>query len=260
MKPIDLSVFPKEREQALKEIYRYSLFEVMLYRSNIWEHCHRILWLAEEILPTIQKYISIDSEKVRVLAMVHDDEEMITGDIPAGVKAAMSPEEQKKMWKNEKNAADILAKKYPKEVAGYSYRALLTNSAEKDCVEAQLVSYLDKLDAYCESLHEVLAGNINFLRAALFYERALFSFPIKYPALKPLFVSSDASLFLFKNQYPTTKLPVKNYVHFNKPHTDASLSAKTDFPFYNVWRKVILKRAGKDGKQYLLKQREFLPK
>ncbi|MCC2631215.1 MAG: hypothetical protein K0S38_1024, partial [Candidatus Paceibacter sp.] len=80
-KPIDLSVFPKEREEKLKAINRYSLFEKMMYRSSVWNHTHRVLWLAEELIPIAVKYVKLDANKVRVLALVHDDEEMITGDI-----------------------------------------------------------------------------------------------------------------------------------------------------------------------------------
>jgi 5'-deoxynucleotidase YfbR-like HD superfamily hydrolase len=256
-KPIDLSVFPKEREQKLKEINRYSLFEVMLYRSNLWRHCYRVLWLAEEILPAAQKYLNLDPEKVRILALVHDDEEMITGDIPAGVKAVMSVEQQKKMWQEEKNAADTLAQKFPKEIEGYNYRSLLKHSADKDCIESQLVSYLDKLDAYCESLHELFAGNISFLRSVLFYERTLPQFPVKYPALGPLFQSKDSVLVLFKNPLPTTKVQVRDYTHLNKIHTEKSLRVEVDFPFYNAWRKIVIEKGGKD---WLLTQKEFLSK
>jgi 5'-deoxynucleotidase YfbR-like HD superfamily hydrolase len=256
-KPIDLSGFPKEREQKLREINRYSLFEVMLYRSNLWGHTHRVLWLVEEILSAAEKCLKLDSTKARILALVHDDEEMITGDIPAGVKAAMSEEEKQQMWEDEKNAADTLAQKYPKEIDGYNYRAMLKHSADKDCIEAQLVSYLDKIDAYCESLHELFAGNISFLRSVVFYEKALPAFPIKYPALKPLFESQDSVLSSFRSTLPTNPVKVKDYVHLNKLHTEGSLIASTDFVFYNIWKEVVMEHGGRDQ---LLKQREYLPK
>jgi 5'-deoxynucleotidase YfbR-like HD superfamily hydrolase len=254
-KPIDFSAFPKEREEKLKQIYRYSLFEHMMYRSSVWDHTHRVLWLAEEILPIAEKYLKLDVEKVRALALVHDDEEMITGDIPGGVKFAMSEEEKKKLLEKENIAADELAQKYPKEVHGYSYRALLKHSAHKDCLEAQLVSYLDKADAYGESLHELYAGNSGFLLSVVFYDRVLQTFAVRYPNLQPLLSAKGLTSALLLTPLPTNKIETKNYTHFNKAHSKESLLAETDIPFYNIWRRVILERG---GEKYLLDQKEFL--
>ena len=88
--PIDLSAFPAERERTLKSIYRYRMFETILYRSNLWMHSLRMLWLVEEMSSLAQKHLSVDIEKARAMALVHDDAEIITGDIQAGVKALMS--------------------------------------------------------------------------------------------------------------------------------------------------------------------------
>jgi len=178
-RPIDLSVFPKERERALQSIYRYGMFEVVFYRSNLSMHTRRVLWLIEELLPLAEKLLTLDSEKARILALVHDDAEIITGDVQAGVKARMSVSELKAVAKAEEQAIQELAKKSPAVVHGYSYKKLLLHALKKDCVEAQLVSYVDKIDAHCESLHEVLAGNINLLPSVMFYVNALTLFPQK---------------------------------------------------------------------------------
>src|SRR5262245_38388561 len=103
---IDMSAFPSERERGLKALYRYSRFEVMVYRSNLWMHTHRMCWMIEELAPILKKHLpKLDIDKCRVLALVHDDAELITGDIQAGEKALMKKSQLKKIDSDEAKAA-----------------------------------------------------------------------------------------------------------------------------------------------------------
>lgn len=258
-KKIDLSVFPSEREQRLKEIYRFNAFDVLLYRSNLWMHSRRVLWLVEELLPLAQKYFEIDTEKTRILALVHDDAEMITGDIPAHEKNKMSEKETAEMECSEENAINFLTEKYPKSIHEYVYKDLLMHALKKDCIEAQLVSYADKLDAQCESIHEVLAGNISLLRSIFFYNNAFAAFPQKFPDLAPLLNDQTSSLTFLINTSSRSRVEIKNYTEFNKPFTKDSLETETDFPFYNTWRKIVIEKGSNEGLEWLLKQEEYLP-
>lgn len=253
---IDFSEFPAEREQKLKDIYRFSLFETFFYRSNLWMHTHRVFWLIEELLPVAQKYLQIDPEKTRVLALVHDDAEMITGDHQAGTKARMSTAELSQLDNEEEQAIGILSEKFPKQIHGYSYKELLLEALNKDSVEAQLVSYADKIDAQCESLHEVLAGNISALRSIMFYTCAFALFPKKLPKLEPLFENKESPLTYLTDVTTPEKAFSNNFIHLNKPHTEESLTKDTDFPFYNTWRRLVLEKGGNEGKSWLLAQRE----
>jgi hypothetical protein len=239
-KDIDLSIFPQEREQNLKEIWRFNMFETMNYRSNNWMHAHRVLWLVEELLPLAQKHIKIDVEKARILSLVHDDAEMITGDVQAGHKARMTAEELKKIEYAEEQALEQLAMKYPKEVHGYNYKELLLHSVRKDCIEAHFVSYLDKIDAQCESLHEVLSGNILFLRSVMFYVNVLTLFSKKFPDLAPLLASKDSTLTYLTDVVSPEKVENKRYASLNKLWTKESILIETDFPFYNTWKKIVI--------------------
>jgi 5'-deoxynucleotidase YfbR-like HD superfamily hydrolase len=258
--PIDLSGFPKEREKRLKSIYRYNAFPVMYYRSHLWLHAHRVLWLLEELIPLAKKHIDFDVEKARILALVHDDAEIITGDIPAGYKNRMSKQETANLEKDEEAAIKILIKKHPRKIHGYSYEKLLYHALRKDCIEAKLVSYVDKLDAHCESLHELFAGNISFLRSVMFYDNMLILMGSKYPELQKLLSSKESPLTYLQDRYSHTDYSIEKYLNLNKPFTKASINKPTDFPFYNLWRKLVLEKAGKDGVQWLTRQREFLPK
>jgi len=255
-KEIDLNVFPAERKEKLESIYRYNYFDVLFYRSNLWQHTHRVLWLLEEIDPLAQKYIKFDIEKARVYALVHDDAEMITGDVQAITKLRMSADEQIKHEEEEMSAISKLAETYPQEINGYSYKELLLNAVKKDSIEAKLVSYLDKLDAYCESLHEVYAGNISLLRSVVFYANALPLFPIKYPELKELLASKESPLTYLTNQISPGEIRVERYMNLGKPYTKESLGIDVDFPFYKEWKRIVIERGKID---WLINQKEYLP-
>lgn len=257
-KDIDLSNFPKEREEKLKSIYRYGGFETFFYRSNLWEHSQRVLWLLEEILPLAQKYFALDPEKARALSLVHDDPEMITGDISAREKANMTQAQLDQLQIEEEKAIDDLSKIYPKEVNGYSYKQLLLHGSKKDCIEARLVSYVDKIDGHCESLRDLFAGNASSLRAVFFYVNALALFYKKYPGLYDLLASKESPLTYLTDVISPLYVETRRYTHLNKPHTKESILIESDFPFYNEWKKIVMKRGGDEGLDWLTKQREFV--
>jgi 5'-deoxynucleotidase YfbR-like HD superfamily hydrolase len=258
-KSIDLTVFPQEREEKLRAVKRYEYFETMFYRSNNWLHIQRVLWLTEAIIPLAQKYLNFDPEKARAYAIVHDDAEIVTGDIQSIVKLRMSKEEQIALEKKEEQAIEQLIEQYPKEFHGYSYRELLLNATKKDTIESHLVSYVDKLDGFCESLHEIYAGNIGFIRAIVFYARATALMSEKFPQLKELLADKTSPLTYLADQVSPFDINYEMFKHLNKSHTEESLNKPCDFPFYNAWRKIILEKGGEEGKKYLLTQKEFLP-
>ena len=68
-------------------ITRFSLYKVMFYRSNLFNHAWHVAWLVDEIAPfAMKKFPQFDSEKAQMLALVHDDAEIIIGDIQAGLE------------------------------------------------------------------------------------------------------------------------------------------------------------------------------
>lgn len=258
MTPIDLSAFPKEREEKLRAIMRYSLFEVMYYRSSVWHHAKRVAWIIDEIAPFITKYGG-DIEKARVMALVHDDAEMVTGDYQAGHKAQMTREQLQKLDEEEELAVEKLAASYPKMVHDYEYAVLLRHMVRKDCIEAVFVSYADKFDAQNETLHEILAGNLTLLWSLMFYGQWFANYVRKFPMLAEF--SKEKSPFILgsDNRFQPHHVGFQNYAYAGKPHTEDSLTHPTDFAFYNAWREMVLRRGGDEGKTQLLNQKEFLP-
>lgn len=253
--PVNFQDWPPEREKKLKAIKRYSMFEKMFYRSNLWMHTYRMLWMIEAAAELAEKHLKVDINRARVLALVHDDAEIVTGDIQAGHKKFMSKDELQKVAEGEAAAIEELTGRYPKMINGYVYRELLLSALQKNDVEAQLVMYFDKLDAFCESLHEVLAGNIIFLRAVIFYTKTMAEFPIKNSLIVDFLNSKELSLTWIDNRESPLKVLIERYTYLNHPHTKESIYRDSDFPFYNTWRSLVIKRAGEEGIRWLTEQK-----
>ncbi|MEK7601799.1 MAG: YfbR-like 5'-deoxynucleotidase [Patescibacteria group bacterium] len=255
--PIDITAFPPDRETGLRNIKRYRMFEVMYYRPTVWEHTQRVMWIVEALSPHIRDFLDVNVEKARVMALVHDDAEMITGDIPAGHKARMTPEELKKLDDDEFTAIDTLSARYPHSVHGYTYKDLVREMVHYTSNEAKFVSLADKIDAHCESYHEVFAGNLTLISSMAFYINTLQRFGEKFPELASFVRSNAHPLIQEIGPLPANgKVGPKDFEAFNKPHTRASLSVPSRFPFYDAWRSMVVERGGEEGVRWLTEQRE----
>lgn len=97
---------------------------------------------------------------VLMMAMVHDEPEKETGDV-SGEAKRLYPELKSVLAKIERGVIDnILFSGLPTPLGNY-YRALahrITDPA-KDDLEAQIVKYADKLEAYLFAFTEVRQGN-----------------------------------------------------------------------------------------------------
>ncbi len=252
-----ISVFPKSREEKLRSMKRFSMTDVFFYRSSLWHHALRVHFIVNELTKIAQGLLpQCDWEKASILALVHDDAEMITGDVQLGHKQVMTKEQLKEVRDNELAANQVLAQELSGNVGGYSYRELLQNALEKDCIEAEVVSYADKFDAYCESMHEVLAGNLSALRAVINYVATLENFKGKYPSLASLLNHKDSPLTNVHLRTDMWHVHQSNYVWLNRPHTSESIRQKTEFVFYNVWKQLVLDNLGQEGLEVLTNQVE----
>lgn len=253
-----LQVFPPDRERKLRSIERFSMFDVFFYRSTLWHHQLRVALIVDELTPLARKLLPhCDTQKAYALALVHDDAEMITGDVQLGHKQLMSSEELEAIEEAEATAIGELAKNFPQVIAGYSYRELLFHALRKDCLEAQLVSYADKLDAYCESLHEVLGGNVTALRSVIGYTGIIRSFGVQYPALKAL-LSEKTPFTDIDMRTDPFRVHRDKYLYLNKPHSMESIRQETEFPTYNRWKALILEQMRDEGAEMLTRQKEAL--
>ncbi|OGD86323.1 hypothetical protein A2Z23_00190 [Candidatus Curtissbacteria bacterium RBG_16_39_7] len=240
------------RDEKLKQIVRFNMYPVMYYRTNLLTHSSRVCWLVEELtLLTSQTWIGFNQELTRTLALVHDDAEIITGDVQLGHKLEMSAEQLAVIDEQESAAIDTLSQTFPPSINGFPYRQLLTHALEKDCIEAQIVSFADKLDAYGESMHELFAGNTDFIPPCKNYTRILTNFAHQFPQLRDLF-SHDHPLLLSPKDYDFGELAQNQ-----QPHTPESIRINTGYPRYDFWKKLTIKKLGEGGVALLVTQREF---
>ncbi len=255
-KPIFSKSF-KERRNDLQALKRYGRFDVMLYRTNLGIHITRVGAIVEKLLPFTSIYQDFSSKKALLISEHHDDYELILegGDIPLQLKLMMDVEEKENLKMKEVLAAERIAEFYPKSVKGHRYLDLLLHAIHKDCKEAQLYSFADKLDGYCEAVHEVLAGNTVFLDAVINYHAKTFNQPEKnFPLIHELFNGQGGGLFHF---------PVVDLTHYFEkgkrspvPHTVETIRRETVMPHYEAWKKITLS-IFPNGMDLLTKQVEF---
>jgi len=247
-KPIILEGF-NGREKSLENIIRYKskLFPVMIYRTNNLIHSRRVLYHLEKAIPDILEVYSknLDIDFSRTLCLVHDDIEIITGDIVLHDKENMNKQQTKQLSLEEKKAIPKIIKMYSKNANGFDYQELLNTAKYKDKLEAQFVSYFDKFDAAGEAWHEIFAGNYYFVLPAGGhngrnggYVRRLKEFPIKYPLMRDFFKRFP--------EYLPYQFNFKNKSKKGKPHTIDSLNNPSGYFPYDKWKKTIMEREGTD--------------
>ncbi len=229
-----------DREEKLKKITRFNIYPHMFYRTNLFLHSQRVYTLIKDFLQAISQSYGdeLNTEKTLALALVHDDAEIITGDIQLYHKDRMTKEELEKLDKEEAEAIEQITKKWPLKVNGFSYKELLYHALYKDCLEAQIVSYTDKVDAYCECLHEVHAGNKLFINPANDYNKRIRKFAEKFPLLNKIFPGNHALLNKLGN-LDTNKILEKADLH-----NSVSVKQSTGISHYDRWKKLTIKYLG----------------
>ncbi len=232
------------REEELGNILRFNMERrtPMFYRTNDLLHSRRVNVLLRDIAPILEKGYSkkFDVEKALILALVHDDVEIDPrlGDVQAYYKDRMTPEQKVELHTKEIRAIELVSGKWPENIGRFSYRDLLYHALNKDCLEAQVVSYCDKVDALCESLHEVFAGNPNFKEPALEYIQKIREFPTKYPLLSRLLPGEHSLL-----QFPID-LDAKKIIPIGRFHNFESVREMTGLSHYDRWRELTIERFG----------------
>lgn len=252
-KPISFKGF-KGRGKLLSEEERYSMYPIMFFRTNVDLHTRRAQWIAEELLPYL-KNMNLDPDKLRLLCRIHDDPEIITGDIQLGRKIfTMTQPELDLMERNEERARKVLASLWPDKLHGYNYYDLLQEAYKKKTPEAQVMKLIDKIDGFGESLHEVYSGNDCFLKHPELptginpvqnYIASFREFPKKYSLLANL----------FDNRHPFLSQPKdidqEELVRTRSLPTPNSIRKPTGNPHYDAWRNLTIKSLGYKGVRLL---------
>ncbi|MFH1656496.1 MAG: YfbR-like 5'-deoxynucleotidase [Candidatus Nealsonbacteria bacterium] len=237
----------KNREEDLKKIKRYHTKEVMFYRTNDLIHSKRVTAMVKEVLPFVKTlYPDLNQEKAKLIAKHHDDHEIVDGDTSLQYKLFMRENGDKdglsKLQEKEMMAIEMISKFYPKKVQGYFFKQIALHAVFKDCIEAQLVSFCDKVDAYCEAIHETLAGNPIFMEPMLNYPIKTFNnLTGNFPLIKKVF-SSNHNFFKF------SVVCLDEYFQSGRigayPHTPQSIKRKVGIYHYEEWKRITLKNFG----------------
>lgn len=141
-------------------INRWGLMRNISYET-LSEHCYEVALISQIIAVIGNKYFdkTYDVNRIASAALYHDMSEILTGDLPTPVKYYNS--EIKTAYKKiEKNAEDILLNLLPDEIKS-TYSELLSLSNE----EKAIIKSADKICAYIKCLHELSAGNKEFVAA-----------------------------------------------------------------------------------------------
>lgn len=234
------------REEDLRKITRYSLYSPMWYRTSLWSHSRRSAWIAQVFSPRVQTvFESFSGDKAYALALVHDDAEIIMGDIQAGNKSKMSQNELKEIEHREERAIDVVAKRFPASLGVYDYKQLLLEMLHKTSIEAVVVDWADKYDAFGEALHELHAGNRVWSTHVVnqygiiplpteYYDTYFNKFVDKFPQSK-IFFQSRPPIF----QIPTVP-DIEKILERGEPHEYPSIRQKTGYDPYDFWKDITL--------------------
>ena len=236
------------RKEQLSKILRFidtekQRFTPMFYRTNLLLHSERLYFLMRDVANIIiNSYDGIvDLEKALTLALVHDDAEIVTGDVQLYHKDRMTAEQLAEVQSNEERAIECLSKRWPYHINGFAYKDLLRHALRKDCLEAHIVSYLDKLDGFCESLHEIHAGNERFAGPATDYSKRLRLFTSKFPPLCRI-LPSHHPLLSSPRSFDADRVLAEG-----KLHSSESVRRTTQFLFYDRWREITLEYFGEEA-------------
>lgn len=252
-----LSVFPPQREERLKKIKRYRVWGTFFYRSSVWNHTLRLAVMVRHVAPIAGSILfPFDKKKALAIALVHDDAEMVTGDVTVEERDCMTASQREELDRQELTAIEVLAREYPRKFMGYDYQRLLHSAARHDCLEAIVVHWLDKVEAYCEMMHDLLAGNILVLRGVVAYAHRLMVLKSTYPDMAILFQRGNSPLLHIDLRRERFDYNLSDYAHLNQPHTPMSIRKETDFLFYDLWKKLLIDELGEEGERWLTVQVE----
>lgn len=251
------------REEGLRGIMRYSLYSTVYYRSSDFAHSKRVAWLVESLEPIIKETLpNFDMARAVATALVHDDAELLVGDIQAGNKGKMSKEELNAIDDAERKAIEAIAARSPKTLGGYDYKEMLEDVLDFTTLEAQVVKYVDRFDALGEALHELYAGNA-VMNINVVNEYGTIPTPFEYYYAKlPQMMDTYETLGKLKDTHPVFEIAeVKDWASIvanGKPHTKESFVIPTGHKQYDAWKKVLLERADEETLTDLITKKESI--
>jgi 5'-deoxynucleotidase len=146
----------------MRHIYRWSLMRNVT-SENIQEHSLQVAMIAHGLAVIKNKYFNggVNAEKVALLAIYHDSNETITGDLPTPIKY-FNPGIQSAYKDLENISKEKLLTLLPAGLRE-EYRNLLFYDEQSE--EGRIIKAADRLCAYVKCMEELKAGNGEFQKA-----------------------------------------------------------------------------------------------
>lgn len=248
------------RINGLQKIKRWKSFSPAWYRHDLEMHTTELRFLLEAFVPHLQHTLpTFNIERARILALVHDDPEIVSknGDVELNKKLNMTKEELTELEQEEEEAIQTLVAQWPEQVSGYNYKTLLEEAKKKATQETQVLSYLDKCSALCESLHELYAGNTEFHKnwradrhRPPYAGTNVTELVQKYPLIAPFFARQHPFF------PPFQKPSMPDTLKAGKLHTPTNIHKQTPLPHYNFWKETIITYGKADALRWLTEKRE----
>jgi 5'-deoxynucleotidase len=148
----------------MKYITRWGLMR-NTQSENIQEHSLQVAIIAHALAVIKNRFFggNVDSDRIAVLGMFHDSNEIITGDMPTPIKY-FNPEINQAYKNIEDISKDKLLSMLPCELKE-DYRQIFFH--EEDGSDYwRIVKAADRISAYIKCIEEVKAGNREFKKAS----------------------------------------------------------------------------------------------
>jgi 5'-deoxynucleotidase len=148
----------------MKYINRWGLMR-NTYTENIQEHSLQVAIIAHGLAVIRNTYFNgeINPERVAILAMFHDCNEIITGDMPTPIKY-YNPQINKIYKDIEDISKEKIISMLPEEMSDEYYSLFFKNPDDLECW--RLVKAADRIAAYVKCIEELKAGNNEFMKAS----------------------------------------------------------------------------------------------
>lgn len=147
----------------MKYITRWGLMR-NTQTENIQEHSLQVAMIAHALALIKNKFYggNVNPDRIAVLGMFHDSNEIITGDMPTPIKY-FNPQISKAYKDIEKVSKDKLLSMLPSQLEG-EYKEIFFHE-ETDSDSWKLVKAADSISAYVKCIEEDKAGNKEFKKA-----------------------------------------------------------------------------------------------
>ena len=149
----------------MKHINRWGLMR-NTRSENIQEHSLHVAIVAHALALIKNRYFNgcVDAERAAVVAMFHDCDEILTGDLPTPIK--YFNESILSAYREVEDAAkNRLLTMLPEEMR-QEYRDIFHHDNERDRELWGIVKAADTISAYVKCLEEIAGGNTEFATAA----------------------------------------------------------------------------------------------